>query len=367
MHILVPWKILARIVRSLALALSRGLPLRHYLSCGVIGVLLSSLSPREIQYLSPSTRETYKSWIQKMATRAKAQQPEDAADRLRCDIEELDDGKSALLWIGNRSTARKFVLCFHGGGYIFPMLPGFMEWYWRAYVTAGIETGVETAVAVLEYSLCPNATYPTQLRQAVSGLSKLLSSGISPSDIIIGGDSAGGNLAAQLLYHLAQPHADLLPIALSEPLAGAFMVSPLLSSKTDFLSFKENDGIDMLSVRHIRNATKDLFGNDNIEPGKDLTDQQKSAFPLEMSPETFRGISTVTRKLYITAGQHEVLRDQAREFADEVKQGNPNMEVRVDIQPTQAHDFILLEGEARTTGECMLSMKDWTKGLILGE
>ncbi|KAF5241848.1 hypothetical protein FANTH_8964 [Fusarium anthophilum] len=112
--------------------------------------------------------------------------------RLVYDREVLEDGKSSLLWIGDRKQAKKVVLFFHGGGFAAPMTTGHLDWCWRAYVLSGIEKGVEAAVAVLEYTLIPEARYPVQLRQAASGLAHLLHKGISPQDIIIGGDSAGG-------------------------------------------------------------------------------------------------------------------------------------------------------------------------------
>ncbi|MBE3045678.1 alpha/beta hydrolase fold domain-containing protein [Candidatus Bathyarchaeota archaeon] len=57
----------------------------------------------------------------------------------------------------------------------------------------------------MQYSLSPEAYYPTHLRQAAAALNYMLKTGIHPRDMIIGGDSTGGHLAVQLLHHLSHP------------------------------------------------------------------------------------------------------------------------------------------------------------------
>lgn len=141
--------------------------------CAVLRVILSGLYPWQIQLLSPSTRATYKPWIRRKASKLPPTTASTSADRLTYEVTPLLDDNSSLIWVGNRAQARKVMLFFHGGGYVAPLLPGQLERCWRAYVEAGIASGVETAVAVLEYTVCPTATFPKQLQQAVAGLERL--------------------------------------------------------------------------------------------------------------------------------------------------------------------------------------------------
>jgi acetyl esterase/lipase len=313
-----------------------------------------------MQYLSASTRRTYVSWIERKAS--KTRRDASAQARLKVDIEPLVDKRSALLWLGDRRRAKKIVLFFHGGGYVAPMLPGHLEWCWRTYVRAGIETGMETAVAMLEYTLCPEAHYPVQLRQAVDALSHLLEAGVRPRDIVIGGDSAGGNLAAQLVSHLCEPMSLTPMVMLDEPLAGMFLVSPWLSNKRTDESFRQKGWIDLLSAETVAKSNIYYLGLSAVtdEP----VESQRVAFPIDRDLDYLRRMSSVVKRIYVTAGSEEVFRDQAVRYASEAQQADRKVVVKMDLWQRMAHDFILLEGQEGVTGECMLAMKAWYEGVV---
>ncbi|KAF4340747.1 triacylglycerol lipase 2 [Fusarium beomiforme] len=303
-----------------------------------------------------SYADTYTRWIQRRGDEAKKFGHQEHVAKLKYDREVLEDGKSSLLWIGNRQQAKKVVLFFHGGGYAAPITAGHLEWCWRAYVVAGIEMGIDVAVAVLEYTLTPEARYPVQLRQAASGLKSLLHKGISPRDIIIGGDSAGGQLTAQLLCHLLQPEPTIPEIVLSEPLAGAFLVSPWVARSTDDASFRENSAIDMLSTPIMESFTRELLGPD-AQP-------TSSAFPLDRDKSCLVGMASILNELYVTVGAHEVFRDQVISFKEKVQLLNPDLELRFQCHQNCAHDFIILEGQQQQDGECTRCMKQWIVSLL---
>lgn len=58
------------------------------------------------------------------------------------------------------------------------------------------------AILALEYTLVPDASYPTQLQQAVAGYKYLLSITHDPSQIVFSGDSAGATIILSLLLHI---------------------------------------------------------------------------------------------------------------------------------------------------------------------
>ncbi|TDZ35038.1 Esterase [Colletotrichum spinosum] len=357
-----PWQLLVNLLTVLTVAWFRGLPLKCYFVCAFAKTYLASLSARQMQFISPSTRTTYDKWVHTKTLKATKAGDRSVLDRLSHDSENLEDGKSFLLWVGDRRKAKKVVLFLHGGGYVLPLLDGHLDWCWRAYVTAGIESNVETAVAVLEYTLCPNVKYPSQLMQAASGLSHLIKSGFSPADVTIGGDSAGGNLTLQLLGHLIRPHPMARTVQLTEPLMGAFLVSPWLTDRVDDRSFAKNGSVDLLSPWSIQKAVRDVLeeSGDSESPSKLLS----RAFPLHKDDSWLNGLTGVVQTVYVTAGEHEVFLDQDVEFVEKVRRENPKLPLQFDLQAKAAHDFLVMEGNWEEVGECTQAMKTWWKSLL---
>ena len=119
----------------------------QYAECASIRVLSDLLTPRDLQAIAPHDYEAYEKWLVSAGGRG-------------ADTEVLPDGRSSLLWMGNRKRASKVVLFFHGGGYVAPLELGHLEACAKSFVRADV------AVAVLQYSLFPEACYPVQLLQA---------------------------------------------------------------------------------------------------------------------------------------------------------------------------------------------------------
>lgn len=66
-----------------------------------------------------------------------------------------------------------------------------------------------------------------------------------PWQIIVGGDSAGGNLALALMSIILHPHPGIQPLHLQEPLAGLLLISPWISFESNTPSFATNVTKDM--------------------------------------------------------------------------------------------------------------------------
>jgi acetyl esterase/lipase len=109
-------------------------------------------------------------------------------------------------------------------------------------------------VFFLSYTLVPHATYPTQLQQAVEALRYILTeTGRSPADVLVAGDSAGGNLALALLGHLSHWHPDINPLDIVEPLAGIAVTAPWVGLDSGLPPATEqsrfNDSIDIKTIK----------------------------------------------------------------------------------------------------------------------
>ncbi|KND86227.1 hypothetical protein TOPH_09147 [Tolypocladium ophioglossoides CBS 100239] len=360
---IIPLRLGYYIARLVFFALRNRFNARFYLTCAGVRMAFMSLSARQLQHVSMTAKQTYEAWLQQ---KAKTDGDGDDADqeRLVHDIQPLEPVDASILWVGNRRKANKFVLFFHGGGFISPPLAGHFEWCWNAYVQSGVEQGVEVAVAFLQYTLSPGARFPTQLRQAAAALGALLDAGVQPADIVIGGDSAGGNLTMQLLGHLLHPHEDARRIDLAEPLAAAFLVSPWLGCNTTSRSFRENENNDMLSKAIMEKLCTEYFGG--AEGASHAAAGGNAwAAPLDGDQNWLQGVDNLVPNIYVTVGKREVLADHGVGLVQALRRLSALGNIRLEESEGEAHDFILLEGQANKAGDATKRMKDWFKSVVV--
>ncbi|KAK5275609.1 hypothetical protein LTR16_012315, partial [Cryomyces antarcticus] len=89
--------------------------------------------------------------------------------------------------------------------------------------------------------------------------------GKKPSDIIIGGDSAGGNLTLALMSHLLHPHPKLPKLELSEPLRAAVLISPWVRFATTDDSARRNATSDMLPPAAAQRWSEAFLGGARLD------------------------------------------------------------------------------------------------------
>ncbi|KAL7916307.1 Alpha/beta hydrolase fold-3 [Trichoderma velutinum] len=243
-----------------------------------------------------------------------------------------------------------------------PSQPGHFESVWNAFVLSGLEVDTEVAVAFLQYSLAPASKVPVQLRQAASALSEILKAGFSAKDIVVGGDSAGGNLTMQILRHLVEPHPEACHIALDEPLSAAVLVSPWLSSEYSSPSCLEYDSSDMLSRPIMRSLTAYATGNEEQSNSDDTSSWAK---PLECRGAWIGKLNNVVKKIRMTVGEREILADQAKSLEKTIEAMKTGVQVTLESDPDAAHDFIIAEGILEQIGDATIRMKQWFKEELL--
>jgi acetyl esterase/lipase len=184
----------------------------------------------------------------------------------------------------------------------------------------------------------------------------LLDLGVSPSNIIIGGDSAGGNLALQLASQLLHPHPSLptlhipshasttetdanSPGEFPEPFGGMLLISPWVEYNADAPSFARNNARDFVPLNAwqvfaevVRQGIVPALHN-HLEPG--------------IAPRGWwEGLGRVFPRVLITAGEYEGIVDPIQRtgaaIAEEVE------DTTVFVLPGGVHvDFV----EAFASGE----------------
>lgn len=100
------------------------------------------------------------------------------------------------------------------------------------------------ALLALEYSLVPDASYPTQLQQALAGYRFALSKARFASRICLAGDSAGATLMLSLLLHLADNSPNDDEMETMKP-GFAVLISPWVTLVTGKHRNTESDYLDV--------------------------------------------------------------------------------------------------------------------------
>ncbi|KAJ9605374.1 hypothetical protein H2200_010031 [Cladophialophora chaetospira] len=295
---------------------------KRHVVYSVMRSVFPSLTVRQFQAIQPTTCEGYLAFAKK-----KGFAPE---------IVELEEGASGC-FLGPKG-AKKTLVWFHGGGYNFAAADPHWDMSWD-FLQLSAKNGDELRIMLLEYELAPHGVFPLQLKQAVASVNYLLKSGLQPSQIILGGDSAGGNLATALLAHLANPHPSVSPIKVSSNIGGALLVSPWVSFTQTRDSWKTNYRKDALDPKTVRVWSNNFMGK---TPNDDWSQ------PAEAPAEWWKGLKV--DHLAITAGEDEILRDDIRVLAEKIKVHYPRVEYFE--APGEAHDAIVMDKMVSTKDKC---------------
>lgn len=138
---------------------------------------------------------------------------------------------------------RHAILYCHGGGYTSGTL-GYSK------VLASKLTNVTGFdVLTFEYRLAPEHPYPAAVEDALMAWDHLMHLGYGARDIVVAGDSAGGNLAL-VLCHRLKTEGRMLPAAL-------LLMSPWTDMTASGISYRERAEIDpMLTLDYITAVRK---------------------------------------------------------------------------------------------------------------
>lgn len=155
----------------------------------------------------------------------------------------------------NRAHMKKHVILYcHGGGYMTGSIS-----YART-LTLKLATSTSMDVLCFNYRLAPEAPYPAALEDAMKAWNYLMLLGYGSRDVIIAGDSAGGNLALALVHKLKMEER-ILP-------RGLVLMSPwtdLTSAGKSYTSRAEVDPV--LDAQYIELAIKSYAdGQDLFHP-----------------------------------------------------------------------------------------------------
>jgi acetyl esterase/lipase len=227
----------------------------------------------------------------------------------------LDDGvaREAVIadgvpceWIIPQKARQDIVLLYlHGGGFVFKLTPPHLQMGGYLAQQMGIR------ILMVDYRTAPENPFPAPLEDCTTAYHWLTDQGILPQNIVVAGDSAGGNLTITLLMRLRDECHPL-------PAAGACL-SPVTDLSPD--ANRRKDFKDpLLSPKARAFYTRSYLGsNDPYNP--------------LISPVfgNFEGLPP----LLIHAGEDEILREDAIRIAELAE--SAGVKVRLEIYPRMWH------------------------------
>lgn len=215
------------------------------------------------------------------------------------------DGVRCEWLIPERSPADRVLLYLHGGGFVFELSPLHVQ------MLALLARRMNTRILAVDYRVAPVHPFPASLEDCLTAYRWLLKQGIAADQIVVAGDSAGGNLTVTLMMSLRDRGEAL-------PAAGACL-SPAgdLSARASTTDLTRDP---LLPPRAIQRYTASYVGSGDARN------------PL-ISPVfgDWRGLSP----LLIHVGEDEILREDAVRMESLARAAG--VPIRLEIYPRMWH------------------------------
>lgn len=212
------------------------------------------------------------------------------------DYRELEIEGIHAEWISvNRPHMKKYIILYcHGGGY------STGSTRYARTITSKLATCTSMDVLAFDYRLAPEHPYPAAPEDALKVWNYLMLLGYGARDVIVAGDSAGGNLALTLVLKLKDEQR-LLP-------RGLVLLSPWTDLTYSGMSFQQKAEEDpILSQEYLYQV------RENYAKGKDFTNPYISPLfgDLHDFPPT-----------YIQVGENEILYSDATRLYQKLVDAN---------------------------------------------
>lgn len=212
----------------------------------------------------------------------------------------------------------KVILQLHGGGYIVPLVDAYRN---GAVLYSQLAGGAE--VFTIDYRVVPNYKHPSALEDATTFYKWLLDHGYDSKQIIVVGDSAGGNLALSTILALKDQHIDMPNAVVA--------LSPWTEVPNESPSRINNKANDLILGEGKLNLYYEVTHHSAYFDGADL----KSPY---VSP--VYGDFSNFPDLLLQVGSYEILLDDTLKVSKAAQKAGVN--VTQTTYETMSHDFQLL-------------------------
>ncbi|WP_274968341.1 alpha/beta hydrolase [Succinimonas amylolytica] len=229
----------------------------------------------------------------------------------------------------------RVVLQLHGGGYILPLTD-----LYRMWGVMQLEQAAAGMLVMVDYRISPGHQYPAALEDALSAYRYILEQGVRAGDIVVMGDSAGGNLALALAVQLRE-------LGLPEP--GAMVLfSPWTAMTADYPSRETNRERDLVLGAIANPVMYHEVRQPSYAGAVPLADPRLSPVNADLS-----GLPP----LLIQAGQYDMFMDEAMDLLRKVSAAGG--EARFTVYPGMPHDFQIFMPELQESIDSFREVADF--------
>ncbi len=215
------------------------------------------------------------------------------------------DGVHCEWIIPKGSHTGQVLLYLHGGGFVFRLTPQHIK------MGAYLAQALGFRILMVDYRTAPAHPFPAPLDDCLTAYHWLLNQGISAKDIVVAGDSAGGNLSVALMMKLRDTGSPLPAAAAC--LSPAVDLTPKNNSDKDFKD-------KLLPPKAMKFYRESYIGKD--DPHNPL-----------ISP-IFGNLDNLS-PLLIHVGEDEILREEAIRLTNRAK--SAGVDVQLEIYPRMWH------------------------------
>lgn len=232
-------------------------------------------------------------------------------------VESAQVGALGGEWISVGEPQRAPVLYFHGGGFYMCSPRTHRALTWRLARATG------RRVFAIDYRKAPDHVFPAWVEDGISAYTWLLHQGHRGEDLLLAGDSAGGNIALAVTHRLRRKG---MPLP-----GGLILFSPWADLGCEGASYVKNERRDaMFNAKAVRSLGAYLTQG---RPISDARDPERSPIHADL---------TGFPRMLIFAGSTEVFLDDARTIARRASAAG--VEVQLHIYRHMPHVFPLFAG-----------------------
>jgi len=215
------------------------------------------------------------------------------------------DGVACEWLVPQNSPADRALLYLHGGGFVYGLTPQHIQ------MVASLAQKMGIRALLVDYRLAPEHPFPAPLDDCVTAYRWLREQGFPAQNIVVAGDSAGGNLTITMMMKL-RDNGEQLP-------AAAACLSPA-ADLSDSGPLSQRHGDSLLHPRAVRFFTASYSAHH--DPRNPL-----------ISPVfgDWRGLPP----LLVHAGEDEMLRDDAVRIEELARAAG--VHARLEIYPRMWH------------------------------
>ena len=242
-------------------------------------------------------------------------------------------GEMSCEWVRVKRPRRKYrvILYCHGGGYSTGSA------VYARTITSRLAEGTSMDVFCFNYRLAPEHPWPAALEDGLKAWDRLMFLGYGAKNVIVAGDSAGGNLALCLTLKLKE-EGRILP-------GGLVLLSPWTDLTASGKSYQSREAVDpILNREYLERMT------DNYAAGQDLKDPYIS--PLFGDPAGFPPV-------YIQVGDNEMLLSDSTSLYKKLRKAG--VSAGIDVYKGMWHVFQM--SPFKTAWEAMEKIAEFIYGI----